>query len=209
MKTFVKCLILFLVLLSCEKEDDRKPVLAGVYDNDFIFHEFSPALKVDLKLDTLNNYYHGSDSMDINLDGSYDLIISQRILTDTANPDRSNYKNYPFCRLTLKNGLQVATKKECFPVGHGQTSEVNWVDTLQYQTRIDNFEQWSSNISHMMWAVPPTIFWGSDGCWYNLVNAERYIGIRMKINSRYKFGWIKVHQTSREEVSYISFALEK
>lgn len=210
MKTFIKCVALLLFLNSCEKDNERNPVLAGVYDNTFIFNELSPVLALELKLDTLNQFYHGTDSLDINLDGKYDLIISRRILLDTVPAARITIDNYPFCRLTLKNGLQVSTKKEHYPIGLGQTNEVNWIDTLQYKSRIDRLTEWSeSDTYHFMWVVPPTIFWGSNGCWYNLMNAERFIGIRMKINGRYHYGWIKLNQVSREEVSIVSYALEK
>ncbi|HET6558386.1 MAG TPA: hypothetical protein VFG54_13795 [Prolixibacteraceae bacterium] len=210
MKTFIKCLTLLLFLSSCEKDNERTPVLAGVYDDTFIFYEFSPNLPLDLKPDTLNKFYYGSDSLDVNLDGKYDLLMSRRILLGTVPPARITNDNYPFGRVTLNNGLEVSTKKEIYPIGLGQTNEVNWVDTLLYNSRIDNLPEWSgSDTYRFMWVVPPASFWGSNGCWYNLINAERYIGIRMKTNGRYNYGWIKLKQVSREEVYIVSYAMEK
>jgi hypothetical protein len=202
-------LILLLFFNSCKKEDERKAVTAGVYDSTFTYHEFLPPLKVTLQKDTLNNYSFGADSADIDMDGNFDLIINQRF------PDKyisrfDTENSYPFCSLMLKNGLEVATKRENYSQGQGYWNYINWVDSLHFETRIDNLSDWSdTNTSRAMWLVAPTIFWGSNGCWYNLTNSEMYIGIRMKIDVSYHYGWIKVNQISRENMLFISFAMEK
>jgi len=202
-------LVFLLIFNSCKKEDDRKAVTAGIYDSTFTYHEFSPPLKVTLQEDTLNKYSFGADSVDINLDGNFDLLISQRI-TDKNVSRFDTENNYPFYSLQLKNGLEVATKRENYPQGQGFWNYVDWVDSLHYNTRIDNISEWSdTNTSRAMWLVAPTIFWGSNGCWYDLTDTEMYIGIRMKIDSNYKFGWIKVNEISRENMFFLSFALEK
>lgn len=201
-------LIFLLIFYSCKKEDDRKPVTAGIYDSTFTYHEFSPPLKVILQKDTLNNYSFGADSADINMDGNFDLIISQRF-PDKSVP-RFDKERYPFCRLILKNGLELATKREKYSQGQGYWNYSIWVDSLHFETRIDNLSNWSDfYTSYAMWLVAPTIFWGSNGCWYNLTDTEMYIGIRMKIDASYHYGWIKVNVISRENISFISYALEK
>ncbi len=203
--------IILLILSSCSKEDNGKIVTAGIYDIDFIYYEFSSPLKVKLKLDTLTDNYIGKDSIDINQDGIYELFISQRIHLPPESGSPS-WEHFPYFRLTLKNGLQVAIKLEYYAVGHGQVNEINWVDTLNYKTRINNNSEWSeSNITISMWIVPPVGAPGTlpFGTWYNLTNEEKYIGIRMKIGSRYKYGWIKVKVNLREDMQFVSFALEK
>jgi len=144
------------------------------------------------------------------LDGDFDLIIEQRILLESDSTHVTN-TNFPFCRVKLRNGLEVATKYEKYYFPHGQTNSVNWVDTLKYGNRIDKISEWSTDTSfgRYMWVVPPSAFWGSNGYWYNLTDAERYIGIRMKIGSNYKLGWIKVNEISRRNISFISYAIEK
>lgn len=218
MKTLIiPILIILLVLYSCNKDDSELEILtlenhifAGDYDANFIFKEFNPPLKIDLITDSLHNFKYGIDSIDINSDGMFDLIISQRFFMDRNNTVQTiNNNNYPFCSLTLKNGLEVANKKETFNIGHGQTSSVLWVDTLEYNKRIDHINDWSvTNTKIWMWVVPPTSFWGSYGCWYSLSETEKYIGIRMKSDAAYKFGWIRVNQDSRENFEFISFAIE-
>lgn len=157
----------------------------------------------------MKNRYIGADSLDINLDGKFDLTINQRKPLESINPNYYTIDNFPAFWITMKNGLEAATKIEYYGLGHGQYGNVSWIDTLNYKSRIDNIPDWSANISHSLWSVPPTLRWGSYGCWYNLTNTEKYIAIRMKIDSRYKYGWIKVNEKSRENMLFLSSALEK
>lgn len=178
--------ILLLIFNSCKKEDERKAVTAGIYDSTFTYHEFSPPFKVNLKLDSLTNYSFGADSIDINLDGNFDLIVTQNMPLDSSISTSRTADAFPHCKLTLKNGLEVASKTEKYGIGLGQTSAVNWVDIIPYNNRIDHLANWSdTNTSCWMWVVPPTIFWGSNGCWYGLTNIEMYIGIRMNFHRSY------------------------
>ncbi|MCG6191510.1 hypothetical protein [Maribellus maritimus] len=200
--------ITLFIFSSCSKVDTGKIIIAGTYDSDLLYYEFSPPLKVELSLDTLTDNYIGEDSIDINQDGVYDIIISHRIHLPPKSGTPS-YDHFPFYRLTLKNGLQVATKLQSYPVGHGQLNDVNWVDALSYKTRIDTWSDWSeNNETRTMWAIPP-VSTAPYGPWYNLTNEEKYIGIRMKIDSRFKYGWIKVNVISREDMQFLSYALEK
>lgn len=212
-RTYMKTLlyisfIIMFIFSSCSKENTVKMVSAGIYDADFIYNEFSPPLKVDLKLDTITDNYIGIDSIDINMDGVSDIIISHRLHLPPESGTPS-YEHFPYFRLSLKNGLQVVTKIQSYSVGHGSNSDVNWIDTLNYNTLINNNSDWSEDdVSIMMWARPPV---GSApyGPWYNLTNEEMYIGIKMKIDSQCKYGWIRVKVISNEDISFLSFALEK
>lgn len=209
MKTLI--LYFFVILLifsSCSKDDTGKAVIAGIYDSDLFYSEFSPPLKVELSLDTLTGNYIGEDSIDINQDGNFDVFISHRIHLPPESGTPS-YDHFPYFRLTLKNDLQVATKLQSYPVGHGQLDDVNWVDTLSYKTRVDTWSDWSeSNETRTMRAIPP-VSTAPYGPWYNLTNEEKYIGIRMKIDSQFKYGWIKVKVISRDDMQFLSYALEK
>lgn len=203
-------LILLLFFCSCKKEDSRVPVFSGIYDSTFKYHEFSPPLKVMLKFNSLNNFYIGADSLDINSDGNFDLIIKQRMYLDKVQPIYLTDDNNPYCLLMFKNGLEFSTKIEYIPRGQGDIGYKIGIDTLNYKNRIDNISEWSSDMTNAaMWLEPASNYYNSRGNWYYLKNAEKYIGLRMKINSRYKFGWIKVNELSRENILFISYAIEK
>lgn len=208
-KNLYYILVVLLFLSACKKEEPRKAVAAGIYDTGFVFHEFSSPLKVELTLDPLTDNYIGNDSIDINLDGVYDLVISQRIHIPPPSGIPS-WEQFPYYRLTLKNGLEVATKTESYPVGMGQSDDVNWIDSLNYKSSIDKISEWSdSNTTRTMWAIPPITQAVTYGPWYNLTNAVKYVAIRMKVGKQYKLGWIKVNEISRENILFISYAIEK
>jgi hypothetical protein len=210
----LRTLVLFsmtimVLLVSCEKEDTRKAVYAGVYDGTFIYHEFVPPFKVTILWDSLNYYGDGKDSIDLNLDGNYDLIISFHLLNYEAYINQY-VKNltFPFyCTLIFKNGLEITTQTESLSVHNYTILSIAWVDTLKYSDRIDNISSWSTGGAQMWWVYPSYLL--SAGCWSNLSNSEMYIGMRMKNNSQYKYGWIKVNGISRENILFLSYALEK
>ena len=210
MKNFIYyILVISLFFSACKKDEPREAVVAGIYDNSFVFHEFSSPLKVMLILDLLTDNYIGNDSIDINLDGVYDLVISQRIHFPSPSGIPS-WEQFPYYRLILKNGLEVATKTESFPAGMGQYRKIDWVNVFDYESSIDKISEWSeSNTTQTMWAIPPITQAVSYGPWYDLTNAVKYIAIRMKIGNRYKLGWIKVSEISRENILFISYAIEK
>ena len=201
-------LIILFIFSSCLKDDNEKIVSAGIYDSDFIYHEFSSPLKVDLKLDSITDNYFWNDSIDINQDGNYELFISHRIHLPPESESPS-YEHYPYFSLTSKNGLQIALKIDYYSLGHGQVNEITFVDTLNYKMRIDNISDWSE--SSRMWWVPPINAPGTltNGTWYTLTNEEKFVGIRIKIGKRYKYGWIKLNVISKEDIQFICFAIEK
>jgi len=200
--------IVLLFLSSCSKEDPRKAVIAGIYDASFIYHEFTPPCKVELTLDPLTDNYLGNDSIDLNQDGVCDLFISQRIHIPPPSGIPS-WEQFPYCRLILRNGLEVATKIESYPVGMGQYDQVNWVNALNDEVRIIDISEWSgSDVVCTMWAIPPISAAVTYGPWYNPTNEIKYIGIKMKMDSRYKYGWIKVNEISRDNMQFLSYALE-
>ena len=210
MKTFIKYIPVYLLLIiSCDKEIFRKNVVAGVHDDSFVFVKFTPSFKLNLILDSITKYYNGTDSIDINLDGNFDIVVSQRIETEESISRIGTQDYFPYCWLKFKNGFEVATKTETWVVPHGQIKSVSWIDTINYEGRIDDISGWFSDRYRHMWVVPPGSHEGSYGCWYNLTNEEKYIGIRMETDSKYKFGWIKVNQSSRDNIEFISYAIEK
>lgn len=212
MKTLFQTLFIILIIFSsCSKDDTGNTISAGIADSNFIYHEFAPPLKVNLLLDPISDNYFWKDSIDVNQDGVYDLVINQRIHLPKESGTPS-WEHFPYLQLILKTGIQVATKTESYPVGMGQYNETYWVAPLNYESLINNDLDWSgSDKIKSMWAVPPkgTPSTAPSGAWFYLKNEEKYIGIKMKIDSRFKFGWIKVNVNSAEDIQFLSYALEK
>ena len=208
-KYFIFVIILNLAFSSCEKEEDHKPVTAGEYDTDFIFHEFSAPLSIVLIYDSLTNYYNGADSIDLNLDGNFDLKIDQQLQIPHLTDDPTN-QLYPYCRLIPSNGLELAVNIQKYPGGLGSYRTVEWIESLNFQDRIDTISNWSEpNTFRYMWCYPLDSFVYTYGNWYEITNSETYIGFRMKVNTDYKYGWIKVNALSRKDIYFISYAIER
>ena len=210
MKKYILLILsLLLILSSCREEKPQNPVMAGEYSTDFIFYQFYTPLTVELKYDSTTNYYSGTDSIDVNLDGNYDLIIKQHLQIPHLSDTPTN-QLFPYCKLTPKNGLELAVNIQAYPAGFGTYKTVEWVDSINFQERIDEISDWSeSSKSRYMWSNAPDSFVFYNGFWYEVTNSEMYIGLRMKINSDYKYGWIKVKVISREDMRFLSYALEK
>ncbi|HET6555700.1 MAG TPA: hypothetical protein VFG54_00205 [Prolixibacteraceae bacterium] len=200
-----------LLFSSCQKEDEPlTPILAGVVDKAMIYKELNPALQVTLKHDVMRNIDYGKDSMDINQDGSFDIIISQTNLLSNFSANDNSKDIFPFYSLRVKNGVAIAVIEETYFVVINQISNTFWVDTIAYKANLENITDWSDNYPNIWnYETPPTIFFGYDGPWYGLSNEEKYIAVRIKANLRYRYGWIKILVNYPQSVSIISYALEE
>ena len=220
--------IIFLLLLcSCDKEkEERIPVMAGTTNNDMLYYEYNPPLELQLQLDTLKKIKLGIDSVDIDLDGNFDIVINQRIFLDWSDDFNRSYlekDNFPFIGLRLKNGFEVAYKNLSFPLGQGAFYSVQMVDTIPNQARLDKITEWHDsnmnssayigyyNNSIWFWGAPPSSFWflGNYGPWYRLSNEEMFIGIRKKFDTEYKLGWVKIKVFNHDKFVILSYAIEK
>ena len=202
--------LIHILLNSCKTDTNQSPVFAGEYDSNFYFQEYSPPLQVELVLDSTTNYYSGKDSIDFNSDGEYDILIIQHLQIPHLNNEPTQ-DLFPYCRLKAMNGTEIATSEVGYSVGHGYYNYISFVDSINPKTRIDNLQEWSiSNKLRNMWFVPsPGSFIHNFGFWYEVANPEMYVGIRMKIGSDYKYGWINIDATSKENMRFISYAIEK
>ena len=221
--------LILLIISSCNKEEIEEittPFFAGVYNDSMLFHEFNPPLEIILQTDSLNNVKYGIDSLDIDLNGSFDVFISQKINTKFSDSlsyipiEYADKNNFPFIGLRLKNDFEVAYAKVPVNAGLGTMTSINLIDTLLYETRIDKINNWHDskmdkdsymgfyNGSIWLWAAPPTSFW-TYGPWFKLINRDMFIGIRKNTETGYKLGWIKVKIYSRSTFEIISYAIEK
>jgi hypothetical protein len=213
-------ILILLILSSCKKEEITFPVFAGIYNDSLFYHEFNPPWEITLQTDTLKNIKNGTDSIDMDRDGSFDLIVRQRFFldyTDNYNPGYLKEDNFPYIGLRAKNDFDVAYQWMKVNVGQGYFNSISLVDALPYKTRIDQIKNWcNSSVSYYfgsengqiwLWGAPPSIFW-TFGPWYSMTNTETYVGIRKKANGKYKFGWIKFKVTSRDQFEILSYAME-
>jgi hypothetical protein len=212
---FIINILFFLILSSCSKdeiEEITSTVFAGISNDSMFCHEFNPPWQITLQTDTLKNINYGIDSIDINSDSRYDIAISQRIFLDwNDNFNRAYLEeyNYPFTRLIPRNGLEVAIKRHKVSMPHDNSHVETWVDTLSFNYPINNKMDWSgANSFYTMWCVTSSLYQGTYGTWFYVKEEERFIGIRMKMQSEYKFGWIKINQKSRNNLEILSYAIE-
>lgn len=195
---------------SCRKEKTHplKEVFAGVYDDDFIYRELKPPLEINFIWDSLNLYAFGTDSIDFDMDGMFDLLISASILNKDSLHLLNGMPNpFPHYRLEFRNDLQIAFYWESFYVGLGQTAKVDYADTLSYQERIDQITNWDITPfnSQTMWSENPAGgLEPSFGGWYYAQNTK-YFGI--KLNSR--FGWVEIDNTDNYHPKFIRYAIVK
>lgn len=211
MRPLVILLLLpFVLLVSCNKDEDEKPdVYTGVVNEEMYQQVLNPPLQLQMYLDTSSHYYFGADSLDLDGNGSTDLKLVTSYGEQAAL--RSPGQLYDHFTLHLSNGFELATNLEKYGVGLGQTATATWVDTLSYNKKINDRPSWSESTNMIaMWAVPPdyVVFWGSDGPWYALTNQTKFIAIRKKSGSEYKYGWVEIIENSRYDLRVNAFAVE-
>ena len=217
-RSFFSILLIGFALLSCKKDEEdnpplppQDPVMAGEFDDGFNHREFDPPLQLELELNATTGYHVGSDSIDMDSDGEFDLIFFQMIqLGDSINTDSTTSNDFPQLVLRARHNIEIATREEIVAIGLGQSASIFWADTLHPGERIDTIEDWSDPGSReFMWAVPPSTFPQSNGCWYNLENTTRYVGIREEYGQGYRYGWVEINHISREDVRITACAIEE
>lgn len=207
-------LSLILALSSCKKDDDNPPVnttiiQAGVYDSAFIYHAFSPALKISINWDSLNLYGFGTDSTDLDTDGNFDLVIDLSVLNyDSIHLLQGLPNPFPNCRLVPKNGWEIAIYHETYYIGLGQTAVADFTDTLSYGERIDQIPSWygETQTGIKMWGENPGGA-GTPSCggWY-YAEGIKYIGLKRADG---KYGWIEIDSSDPYHPVFLSYAVQE
>ncbi|MEN8123108.1 MAG: hypothetical protein ABFS35_22410 [Bacteroidota bacterium] len=214
MKLF-RLLIILIIVQSCIKRGDNTPVITGQYDEGFHYHIFSPGKELELEWDSLQ-VGAGLDSIDVDLDGRFDITIIQ---VNNQSPDYDGRHSRPLSgyKLLLKNNVEVAMVIEEYYIGLGSTSEMKWVETISLNTDIKNLNCWSgekkneSITNHIfMWSDNPEALL-STGPWSMLTNTEKFIGLRIKDenNRDFKYGWLKARVITKNQIIFESCAIEK
>lgn len=160
-----------LLLFSCKKEKAPDPVVdcgtpaasihsirAGIYDTTFTHVVLSPAFTFNLSWDSQNLYGSGSDSLDLDQDGSVDLFLNISLL----NPDSLHLlpgmpNPFPYFSLTTNGNMEFVQRTETVPAGLGTTVTYHWADTLHYNEEITENSNWyiSSAQNIKLWGENP------------------------------------------------------
>jgi len=208
-------LIILLIFVSCKKDEfSGNVVYAGKFDSTFNYFEFNPPLKVKTELDYTTGFYFGADSLDLNLDGEFDIIISLKM-----HPNDTIYKvggiySFPYCRFIMKNGFEVAVRNIGYSCHAGSCVEEPFIDALEFDSVISRYPKWSeSQNKQTLWNIIPGNMEYPGGWWTRINTEEMYIGVRIKKQGpkktvHYKYGWIKINAVSLKNVSFTSYAME-
>jgi hypothetical protein len=210
---YILCSIIIpTLILSCEKTNTRKDVLknrevyAGQYDSSLIYHEFDPPWELAFVWDNENIYGLGKDSMDIDSDKDFDIMISAFII----NPEKIDLIDfsqsaYPSYSIELENNFSLAVCTELFPIGQGSVGTAEFVDTLNFGVRVDVLSAWSETLPFVdMWQSNPGFMAPSEGSWFH-AGGIKYIGLKKDS----KHGWIEVDATDANHLKFTRFAVQK
>tara|TARA_B100000902_G_C27301783_1_gene913252 strand:+ start:1417 stop:2100 length:684 start_codon:yes stop_codon:yes gene_type:complete len=220
-------LLIFLCLLSCEKDNEDScenllcnlycdngyvlnengceicqcivSVFAGVYDAMFYYYELSPPMEIEKVWDNENLYFEGEEFIDLDADGNNDIKF------DIGGYNEDKLNEYPFifnhCTVTTFNNFEVFYYTETFYGGMGFVANEDFVSRLDFNELINGDANWYSG-SNSIRMFYENLYSMPYGDWYNS-NGIYYIGIR----KNHKYGWIQFEMFDGWP-TIISYALE-
>ncbi|MFT6746819.1 MAG: hypothetical protein ACJAZ2_001163 [Glaciecola sp.] len=180
-------------------------VFAGKYDSTFVKNDFIPSFELTMTWDSLNLYGAGYDSLDIDLDGTYDVYLKMSLVNYDNGQLLSGYPNpFPNCKITSSGEYEFSLYPEYYPIGMRQYRFDDLVDRLDYNERIDTLSKWG--LEKAMWQDNP----GNpdnpaSGDW-KIASSIYYIAVR---KSGTKYGWVEVDASNPENPKFVSCALQK
>ena len=207
--------IFFLVLVSCKKEVPENnfpttsivnPVYAGVSDSNFVVYDYQPNLEVSITWDVQLLYGVVNDSIDLDLNGIFDVYITMNVL----NPDSAYLLGgampnpFPGFTISTSSEFQLAFYTESYPIGMGQTGSASFVDRLDVNERIDLLSDWRDGGT--MWQENPGVIGAPPyGDWHSASNSN-YIGIKQNGD---KFGWIEMDGSDVNHPKFVRCAIRQ
>ncbi|NQX91314.1 MAG: hypothetical protein HRT74_04120 [Flavobacteriales bacterium] len=197
-----------LLLLSCSKDESvvecesgtPSNVFAGVYDDSFIFTEPSTPLELNITYDQQNLYGEGEDSLDIDMDGIFDLKLTLQIINeDSLHLVETMPNPFPNLKVTDLNNIAIAKYPEFFPIGMGQSGTAWYASMLEYEEQINILTEWDDSIK--LWGENPANI--PYGNWYT-ASEENYLAIKISD----KYGWIRIDGSSLQNPRIVSYAAQ-
>lgn len=197
------------LLVSCKKDEEGDVVplfpnviRAGV-KNGLQWDTLNPNLSLTINWDSQNLYGTGADSIDIDDDGDFDLRFECSLLNqDSLHLLNGQEPNpYPYFRITSSNAYSLRTKSESVPIGMGQTTTVYWVDSLNFDDKVKNDDQWSASTLYLWRDNSGQFGVFTNGPWYT-ISDKKYIAF----NRLNKLGWIELDASDWENITIKSIA---
>jgi hypothetical protein len=198
-----------LIILSCQENKDNKgvdiknPIYTGIIDDNLSLNSYSIDFVLPINWDC--GICDVEDSIDINNDGSLDIVLKARFFDPDAfyspeccPPPADCWPDFIDFRITMLNDFEIAYSDIPFI---NSTGLGDIVSAFDYNTRIDTVSSWTQS----------TFFWmhyhDEPGSWKQF-DQEKYIAIRKKSQEYYDFGWIKVKSSPFHNLVFIDSAIE-
>ncbi len=214
MRIVILSIIVLALIMSCKKdqvEPEPEPqvtfytITAGQSGAGFSVTTNTNPNSFNVNYDSLNLYGVGYDSIDINLDGSFDLFFelnvinpdSMHLITGVPNP-------MPSLMVYSYDSFESILLEDAVPIGMGGYNYYEYADTLASGMVISSGDNWKSLITPglAMWLEAPAGGSQNNGPWgggYDGYMAVRFNG---------KYGWVHIDCTNSNDPLIMGYAIE-
>lgn len=206
----VVTLMLAALLIACKKEtvepEPMATVFAGVFDTTFGYYQHPGNTVMEVTWDSLNLYGRAEDSVDLDLNGSFDLYFevvrfnfdSIHLLNGPSYP-----LNYPKCVVRSSTEYEFSMYKVNYGTGHGQVGQYWYVGRLDANDPVDTRAYWSRE-AELWTSFPPSLFAPPGSAWFQADGSD-FIAIK---RGEYQYGWVEIDASDRNNPIVKSFAIQ-
>ena len=206
-------------LFSCEKKENEQKenivkesfVLAGIYDSSFYHKCFNPGFSIQLKQVGCWEMM-GKDSLDLNNDGKYDLILTDgelnNIPLENCCPQSSDSTIIVDCWPSFYQYFQIALA-DSFELLSDTVNDnlykisTSFIDTLNVNDTINDVNRGFSNQPSYFYTYNKPLT-GGYGKWIN-IKSDKYVGFRFTIKGFKKYGWIRIEKIDKLIIKEIAY----
>lgn len=203
-------LVLIALLMACKKEtvepEPMATVFAGVYDSTFSYYQHPGNTVMEITWDSLNLYGRAEDSVDLDLNGSFDLYFevlrfnfdSIHLLNGPSYP-----LNYPKCVVQSSTEYEFSMDKVVHGMAHGQVGHYWYVGRLDANDPVDTRGYWSRG-AELWTSFPPSSSAPPGSAWFQADGSD-FIAIKRGEN---QYGWLEIDASDRYNPIVKSFAIQ-
>jgi hypothetical protein len=179
----MKYIFILLGFLNYYAEAQTNFIIAGKHDSTYYYHDFIPDTEVII-IPTASSF--GYYSLDINNDGLLDFKIA------LLSPGTAMGGNSDYCfisPLDTNNEIALAYYDSCFLTSGTYLSRFGMINAFNYNDSINASAFWSNGDSYLEhWGY----VLGNFSCQNSNYSDTTFIGIRLKLDSVYAYGWIQI-----------------